>query len=250
MMPAISTWMPWYCSDYLRDTLHLTLDEDCVYRRALDYLWCHPEGLPTDPDRFRRCLRITEAELKKVWIPISIFLPEVDGMYRNPRIDFEFAKATHRSVQAKANRSGRSVSTPVVTPVERPFHSPPSPSPSQENKERTPKVFFDPESKPFQLASGFANEFVSLWAPGFKPLTEQQLQNWAREFDAMIRIDGHTFEEIEELANWIHKQPESKTGFSWRKNVLSPKTLRTKWNEGKFGASGFIPKKFNEQGIR
>jgi uncharacterized protein YdaU (DUF1376 family) len=246
-MSVISAWMPWYGSDYLRDTLHLTLEEDGTYRRALDYLWAHPEGLPIDYSELSRCLRLTTWEVKRCWPRVVLFFTIVNGSYRNQRIDIEFAKATHRSNQARANRTGTPVTTPVVTPVERTSHSPPSPS--HKHKERTSKVVFEADSEPYLLAKGFSTEFVPNWAPGFKPLTEQQLQNWAREFDAMMRIDHRTYAGIEELANWIHKQPESKAGFSWRKNILSPKALRQKWNEGKFGASGFIPKSFVAQGL-
>lgn len=44
--------------DYLRDTAHLTPLEDCIYRRALDWLYSNEKPLPLDSVQAARLLRV------------------------------------------------------------------------------------------------------------------------------------------------------------------------------------------------
>ena len=96
--------MPWFIKDYHDKTAHLSLTEDAVYRRTLDYLWTHPEGLTAETERRRRCLRITEAEDVETWPEVSKFLtPAASGFYRSPQLDEHYADARHRSEAATEN---------------------------------------------------------------------------------------------------------------------------------------------------
>lgn len=129
-MAAIEVWMPWYLTDYLRDTIHLSLEEDATYRRALDYLWAHPEGLPIDTGRLARCLRLTAGEFDRCWDSVKCFFQIVDGAHRSSRLDEEYAKALNRSAQARDNRRHDGRPTAVRPPSKRSSDSSPSPSPS------------------------------------------------------------------------------------------------------------------------
>jgi hypothetical protein len=75
---------------------------------------------------------------------------------------------------------------------------------------------------------------VKEWSPSAKEPSPASFQKWAKDFDLIMRIDKRTKDEIKEILAWIDDKKESATGFSWRKVVLSPATLRARWNEGKF----------------
>ena len=95
--------MPWYPSDYERDTKQLSLEEDCIYRRTLDFLWQNPSGLPRASDRLCRCLRITEEELKRNQWVLNHYLVVVGDFYQNKRVNKEIANALNRKEVARAN---------------------------------------------------------------------------------------------------------------------------------------------------
>jgi hypothetical protein len=75
---------------------------------------------------------------------------------------------------------------------------------------------------------------VKVWSPSAKEPSPANFQKWAKDFDLIMRVDGRTKEEIKDLIAWIDQKPESSKGFAWKKVVLSPATLRERWNEGKF----------------
>lgn len=110
----------------------------------------------------------------------------------------------------------------------------PGGTPGQKPKGKT----FGPESVAYQAAR-FMWEYVRDWSPQAIEPTEAGYQGWARDCDLMFRKDGRTPEAFNELLDWIDTRKESKDGFSWRKNVLCPATLRKRWSEGKF--ADFLP---------
>lgn len=140
-------WMPWFVADYERDTKDLTIEEDCIYRRALDYLWQNPAGLPLVSFRLCLCLRIGEDVLKRTQWVLDRFLNVVDDAYRSKRIDLEKDKALKRQNIARQNgafggRPKKPTENPAGYPRGNPEHNPnhnpeksssPSPSPSQIN---------------------------------------------------------------------------------------------------------------------
>jgi len=115
-------------------------------------------------------------------------------------------------------------------PPERP------PGASQVRGEGKPKAGkpYPPESTPYKAARFFWEAYVREWAPSAKPPTDAGLQTWARDCDLMFRVDRRSTEEFNALLDWIDQQPPGHKGFTWRKNVLCPATLRARWNEGKF----------------
>lgn len=75
---------------------------------------------------------------------------------------------------------------------------------------------------------GLAEFFIELldareypWSKKGKP----NLQNWAIEFDKLLRIDGRKKEDIKELLAWVQKDD------FWQDNILSPRTLRKQWGK-------------------
>jgi len=61
--------------DYLRDTAHLTPLEDCIYRRALDWLYSNEKPLPIDSVASARLLRLADQH-EAVGAILSEFLTE------------------------------------------------------------------------------------------------------------------------------------------------------------------------------
>jgi hypothetical protein len=120
----------------------------------------------------------------------------------------------------------------------------PSPIGSAPSKKRgRPKRDpFPDDSDPMELAKFFA-KFYADWALGAKPADPPMLQKWAGTFDAMIRLDNRTLDQIGDMLNALDLQKPGKSGFLWRENILSPETLRKRWNEGKLHS--FIPEAYH-----
>jgi hypothetical protein len=52
---------------------------------------------------------------------------------------------------------------------------------------------------------------------------------WVLPMEAMIRLDGHEPAAIRKVMAWLHAGRDEPSAF-WRNNVLSPTTLRTRWD--------------------
>jgi hypothetical protein len=107
---------------------------------------------------------------------------------------------------------------------------------------RPKKDPYPADSDPMHLAAFFA-KFHSDWAKGAKPADTSMIQKWAGTFDAMIRLDNRTLDQIGDMLNAIDLQKPGKSGFLWRDHILSPEALRKKWNEGKLHS--FIPEGYH-----
>lgn len=144
-MAKTTIWMPWYISDYLKDTITLTLEEDCLYRRALDFLWQNPIGIPIETHRLCSALRVDKPKLEELNWVLEHYLQKEGNYYRSKRIDEEYAKALHNNKIQKENgklggRPKNPRDNPRVMPRDNPRAKPnetPSPSPSEE-KEKDP----------------------------------------------------------------------------------------------------------------
>lgn len=59
--------------------------------------------------------------------------------------------------------------------------------------------------------------------PSFR---QPNINNWAKDIDLAIRIDGRTMDQLKDCIDWIY----SKQGEFWQKNILSGKKLRDKFD--------------------
>jgi uncharacterized protein YdaU (DUF1376 family) len=91
-------WMPFYVSDYLADTGHLTTAEHGAYMLLIMHYWSNG-GLPDDDRKLARICRMSPDEWRDVRETLSDFFH--DG-WRHKRIDAEFLKAAERSEKASA----------------------------------------------------------------------------------------------------------------------------------------------------
>jgi uncharacterized protein YdaU (DUF1376 family) len=95
-------WMPWYPSDYLKRTMHLSLEEDAFYRRAIDLLWIN-NSLTTNLERLKRTLRVTDDEWNRCkWI-MEEFFEIKNESYTQSRIEEEKEKIETRAKKAREN---------------------------------------------------------------------------------------------------------------------------------------------------
>lgn len=112
-------WLPWYPGDYLKDTLHFSLEEDAFYRRALDQCWMGKGCIPSDPARLKLLLRVTRPQWERCsWVFIKHFYREGE-CYRNLRVDKEMKKAQERADNARKNgmNGGRPKNPEKTQPV-------------------------------------------------------------------------------------------------------------------------------------
>lgn len=71
-------WYRWFPGDYMHDTVHLSIEEDCLYRRLLDAHW-RDGNIPSDPDRIRRLARFPEAVFEEAWPAVRPFFNKRGG---------------------------------------------------------------------------------------------------------------------------------------------------------------------------
>jgi uncharacterized protein YdaU (DUF1376 family) len=133
-MPKSDIWMPWYPADYLRDTITLTLEEDAVYRRALDFLWQNPNGIPKETQRLSLALRISVKQAEKYRFLLEKYLILVGDFYQSNRINIEREKAERFREKQRNNGNlggrprkekthGLFLANPTVNPNESPSYS-------------------------------------------------------------------------------------------------------------------------------
>ena len=101
-------WYPFFPGDYARDTVHLSLMEDCYYRRLLDYYYSTGGPLPVDLERLQRvCRAFSPEERAAVQFLLSEFFEEGEDGFHNFKADEVMAKAKVVSEKRSAAASTR-----------------------------------------------------------------------------------------------------------------------------------------------
>lgn len=93
---------PMHPGDYLRDTSHLSLIEDAIYRRAIDWLYINERPLPADIKKAARLLRAAD-HLEAVDAVFEEFLTLTDDGWTQARVDREIADYRARADSAREN---------------------------------------------------------------------------------------------------------------------------------------------------
>ena len=103
--------------------------------------------------------------------------------------------------------------------------APPDVSPASGTDARPKKEekVFDKDSDAYQAASFLARQKEKHY-PDLKPPEETDLQRWAADFDKCNRIDKHSWEDISDVLRFSQKNA------FWRKNILSGKKFREKYD--------------------
>jgi Helix-turn-helix domain len=92
--------------------------------------------------------------------------------------------------------------------------------PSPHGEEKTPRL------KPSEQGSQLAQMFSRLLPKNRPQLKKNWEEEWARTFDDLMRIDGRTIPEIEEVCRWARGDD------FWARNFLSPLKLRRRDRDG------------------
>jgi uncharacterized protein YdaU (DUF1376 family) len=86
--------MPLYIGDYLRKTMHLTIDQHGAYLMLIMACWCGGGSLPNDDKILSGTCRVTEKKWREKLRPrMERFFVIDDAGWHNRRVDEELAKA-------------------------------------------------------------------------------------------------------------------------------------------------------------
>ena len=123
-------YYPFNIGDYLAHTAHLSVVEDCAYRRLIDTYYLTEKALPLDVKACARLIRMREHE-SEVAAVLAEFFTETPGGWTQARCDEEIlryqdknskarasAAASVKSRQANAQRTFNELSTNVDTNAE------------------------------------------------------------------------------------------------------------------------------------
>jgi uncharacterized protein YdaU (DUF1376 family) len=106
MSDPVTTWMPLYIGDYVRDTLHLSMTQHGMYLLLLMKMWADGGKLPSDNmDLLRRKIGATKQDWESSGEVLAFFYVK-NGWLRNKRLDQEFERATRLS-EAKRSAGKR-----------------------------------------------------------------------------------------------------------------------------------------------
>lgn len=102
--------------------------------------------------------------------------------------------------------------------------APPDVSPASGTDARPKKEekVFDADSDAYKAAAYLARQREKNY-PNVKPATEKDKQRWAADFDKCNRIDGYDWWDISDVLHFSQQSP------FWRKNILSGKKFREKY---------------------
>ena len=185
-------WMPFYFSDYLADTAHLSTAEHGAYFLLIAHYWSHGR-LPNDDTIIRRITRMTPRQWAKSGNIIRSFFGD---HWCHKRIDKELSQAIEKSrinsANAKRRHSGRSAA--AVRMDTQP--EPQSEAHKEDKKEKTGKILLPdtwvPSESHYDLArkKGLSREEVEeassemrSWSLG----NGEKRRNWDWVFNNWLR---------------------------------------------------------------
>ena len=184
-------YYPFNIGDYVAHTAHLTVIEDCAYRRLIDLYYMTEHALPSDVKACARLIRMREYE-QEVSDVLNEFFKETLGGWTHQRCDEEIlkyqdksekskasARASVKSRQASAERTLNERSTNVDTDVEL-------------NKNQEPRTNTPPSggaarkrsaARPDDVSEPVWQDFQRLRTQMRAPLTDTALAGLRREAD-------------------------------------------------------------------
>lgn len=172
--------------DYIKNTLHLSLEEDIAYRRLLDLYYDSEQPIPNDIPKVSRRLRLGSDVIQSV---LDEFFELAKDGYRNHRADLEIASYQEYMAKQKANGSkgGRPKKTqqePTANPSQTQNNPKQEPLTTPNNQEPVIK-----EGKPSLAGTAFPpcphTELLKLWGKHLSHLT--QPRTWEGNRQANMR---------------------------------------------------------------
>lgn len=92
--------------DYHSHTSHLTVEEDCAYRRMIDWCYLHERCLPKEIEEIGRLIRMRTHSESIANVLREFFVEREDGFYSD-RISFEINEYKTKSDKARASAKAR-----------------------------------------------------------------------------------------------------------------------------------------------
>lgn len=102
MTKKSDTWMPFYVTDYLGDTMHLSTTQHGAYLLLLLACWKAGGDLPDDDSQLCSITRLPPADWKKCAPVLRRFFDAADGLLSHGRVKKELLKAKDLSERRSA----------------------------------------------------------------------------------------------------------------------------------------------------
>jgi uncharacterized protein YdaU (DUF1376 family) len=94
-----------HIGDYTRDTAHLSIMEDGVYRRLIDIYYSTERPLPLEPRAIHRLVRaVSRQERAAVDVILAEFFTQSADGWRQKRCDIELARAREEGEESQARK--------------------------------------------------------------------------------------------------------------------------------------------------
>ena len=140
--------------DYIKNTLHLSVEEDIAYRRLLDLYYDSEQPIPKDIPKVSRRLRLGSDVIQSV---LDEFFELTEFGYRNHRADLEIASYHEYMAKQKANgmKGGRPKKT-QQEPTDNPNQTQNNPKHSQQptTNNHKPDISICPPSGEPEIGNG------------------------------------------------------------------------------------------------
>jgi len=225
-----------HLGDYAKDTTHLSMLEHGAYALLLDRYYASEEAI-LDQIKYKICHATKSKERAAVDFILNSFFTLIDGAWTNRRAEDEIIKYKKRVVAAQSN--GKKGGRPKTQGEPSGTHGKPTglipvnPDVTQLKALHTPCTIHQEEYIPATLSeyAEFARSFQNHVAAnhGLKApsITEAFIKKCAEEVDKLVRIDGHSLEQIKSVMRWAIKDE------FWTPNVMSLAALRKKGDDGR-----------------
>ena len=182
-------YYPFNIGDYLAHTAHLSVVEDCAYRRLIDTYYLTEKALPLDVKACARLIRMREHE-SEVAAVLAEFFTETPGGWTQARCDEEIlryqdknskarasAAASVKSRQANVQRTFNERSTNVDTNAELNKNQEPITNTSPKGDVARKRAL----ARPDEVSEGVWQDFQAVRKAKRAPLTDTALKGIRRE---------------------------------------------------------------------
>lgn len=196
-------------NDFNNATIHLSVEEECMYHRALAWYYSNEKPLPNDKAKIYRFLRATTKKLQTAVNNIldDFFTEESDGFHQS-RCDSEIVE--YKGKQAKAVEAGKASAearrklTPVKANVEH-DNNDISADVQQESNDRSTPVQPTNNQKPItnnqdkkQKLLESVTEVFEFWKSVFDKNDQTKLSDTRKRKIEKRLEDGYTVEQIKQ----------------------------------------------------
>jgi len=98
-------WYAFYPKDFMIDTMHLSLEEDCMYRRLIDLYYMEAGPIENNPAIIAKKLRVNPKVFRRLFPSLQNYFQIKNGFLHHKRIDMELQKS--KDIQERRAEAGR-----------------------------------------------------------------------------------------------------------------------------------------------